>query len=83
MPPPTQLSIGASSLQRLVKEEKSYHSEMEMQQKSIDRLEKLRAEEEADEERGNHEFLLRQEVCLNHPSFKIVFSGFVVDGGCL
>jgi tubulin-specific chaperone A len=69
MPPPSQLSIATSSLQRLIKEEASYHSELEMQQRSIERLEKekpRRAEEveEEEEESGNHEFLLRQEVSI-------------------
>lgn len=39
MPAPSPLSIATSSLRRLIKEEASYHSEMVMQQKSIDRLE--------------------------------------------
>lgn len=66
MPQPTALAIATSSLQRLVKEEASYHSELQMQQKSIDRLESSRTttEEDAGDDEGNQEFLLRQEVCL-------------------
>ena len=64
MPAPSQLSIATSSLQRLIKEEASYHSELEMQQKSIARHEKQRTSEQ-DDESGNQAFLLEQEVCLN------------------
>jgi hypothetical protein len=61
MPAPSQLAIATSSLQRLAKEEASYHKELQMQQKSIDRLEKSQIEE-TDEDRGNHAFQLKQEV---------------------
>lgn len=67
-PPPSQLSIATSSLQRLVREEASYHRELEMQRKSIARLEERKEaenkngnEDEEEEEEGNREFLLRQE----------------------
>jgi tubulin-specific chaperone A len=67
MPPPTPLTITTSSLQRLIKEEASYHRELQLQQQSIDRLESAaRMPEEGDdddEERGNREFVIRQEVC--------------------
>jgi tubulin-specific chaperone A len=66
MSPPSQLSIATSSLQRLIKEEASYHREMEMQQKSIDRLERREQDEEEEEaESGNREYLLGQEVCFS------------------
>lgn len=39
MPPPTPLTIATSSLQRLVKEEASYHRELEQQEESIRKLE--------------------------------------------
>jgi tubulin-specific chaperone A len=61
MPAPSQLAIATSSLQRLAKEVASYHKELQMQQKSIDRLEKSQVEE-TDEDRGNHAFQLKQEV---------------------
>jgi hypothetical protein len=61
MPAPSQLAIATSSLQRLAKEESSYHKELQMQQKSIERLEKDQTEE-TEEDRGNHEFQLKQEV---------------------
>jgi tubulin-specific chaperone A len=61
MPAPSQLAIATSSLQRLTKEEASYHKELQMQQRRIDRLEKEQTEE-TDEDRGNHEFQLKQEV---------------------
>jgi len=61
MPQPSPLAIATSSLQRLAREESSYHKELEMQQRSIERLEKSQ-EDEDDEEKGNAEFKLKQEV---------------------
>lgn len=61
MPPPTPLAIATSSLQRLIKEESSYHKELQQQQKRIANLEKTQVEE-TDEDRGNAEFSLKQEV---------------------
>jgi tubulin-specific chaperone A len=57
MAPPSQLAIATSSVQRLVKEEASYHKELNSQEK---RLEKLLASTEEDE---NREYSLKQEVC--------------------
>lgn len=54
---PSQLAISTSSLQRLVKEEASYHKELESQKKRIADLEKS-----TDDEDGNREFKLKQEV---------------------
>ena len=53
--PRSHLSIATSSLQRLVKEESSYHKELEQQEA---RLKKL--ESEPDEENG--EYMVKQEV---------------------
>lgn len=55
MPPPSQLSIATSTLNRLVKEEASYHKELEHQQASIAKLEQGGGDENAD-------FQMRQEV---------------------
>jgi tubulin-specific chaperone A len=55
MPPPSKLAIATSSLQRLVKEEASYHKEQEQQLKRIAKL-------EADQSDENAEYMLRQEV---------------------
>jgi len=60
MPAPSQLAIATSSLQRLAKEEASYHKELQVQQKSIEKLEKTETVE-TDEDRGNQEFQLKQE----------------------
>ncbi|QKX59067.1 uncharacterized protein TRUGW13939_06197 [Talaromyces rugulosus] len=57
MPPTAPLTIATSSVQRLVKEEASYHRELEEQKK---RVAKLESETGADED-GNREFLLKQE----------------------
>lgn len=62
MPPPSQLAIATSSLNRLVKEESSYRTELASQQK---RVEKLQAGGGDDEDVGNLEFQLRQEVCVD------------------
>jgi hypothetical protein len=64
MAPPSQLAIATSSLQRLVKEEASYHKELEQQQASISKLESGGGDE-------NAEYQLKQEVgeariCLLH-----------------
>jgi tubulin-specific chaperone A len=56
MAPPSQLTIATSSVQRLVKEEASYHKELTGQEK---RLEKLLASTDEDE---NREYSLKQEV---------------------
>lgn len=57
MPAPSQLAIATSVLNRLIKEEKSYHKELEQQNVKIAKLE---AGEDADNE--NAEFILRQQV---------------------
>lgn len=56
MPAPSQLAISTSALNRLVKEEASYHQELESQQA---RIAKLEQGTDADE---NAEYTLRQEV---------------------
>ena len=56
MAPPSRLSIATSSLQRLVKEESSYHKELEQQEARIKKLEQGSEDE-------NAEFQLKQEVC--------------------
>lgn len=58
MPAPSPLAIATSVLNRLVKEEKSYHKELEQQNVKIAKLE---AGEDADNE--NADFILRQQVC--------------------
>lgn len=58
MAPPSQITIATSSLQRLVKEEASYHKELKSQEA---RLEKLLASKDEDE---NAEYQLKQEVGL-------------------
>ena len=59
MAPPSKLSIATSSVQRLVKEESSYHRELEQQEARIIKLQ--------DENSGeNAEYLLRQEVLLDY-----------------
>ena len=60
MAPPSQLSIATSSVTRLLKEEVSYRTELEGQQK---RLQKLEAGE-GDDEEGNRAWYIAQEVTL-------------------
>jgi tubulin-specific chaperone A len=57
MAPPSPLAIATGSVQRLVKEETSYHKELKNQEA---RLEKLVS---STEENENKEYLLKQEVC--------------------
>jgi tubulin-specific chaperone A len=57
MPPPSPLTIATSSVQRLVKEEASYHKELEKQEA---RLKNTEANTNEDE---NAEFTIKQEVC--------------------
>jgi tubulin-specific chaperone A len=59
MPAPSPLAIATSVLNRLVKEEVSYHKELEQQNVKIAKLE---AGEGADDE--NADFILRQQVRL-------------------
>lgn len=70
MPAPSQLAIATSVLNRLIKEEKSYHKELEQQNVKIAKLE---AGEDADNE--NAEFILRQQVsrCSDDPLLPDVF----------
>ncbi len=56
MPPPSQLSIATSSVLRLVKEEVSYHKELQQQEARIQKLQNETGDE-------NAEFQLKQEVC--------------------
>lgn len=56
--PRSQLEITTSSVLRLVKEEASYHNELEQQEQRLSKLEKG---EDGDDE--NKEYLLKQEVC--------------------
>lgn len=55
--PRSQLEITTSSVLRLVKEEASYHSEIEQQEQRLAKLEKGEGDDE------NREYLLKQEVC--------------------
>lgn len=55
MAPPSKLTISTSSLQRLVKEEASYHKELSQQQARITKLEQPSEDE-------NAEYQLKQEV---------------------
>lgn len=57
MAPPSQLAIATSAVNRLVKEEASYHKELEQQQARIEKLKQGSSDEE------NAEWNLKQEVC--------------------
>jgi tubulin-specific chaperone A len=56
MAPPSKLAVATSSVRRLVKEEASYHKELEQQEARIKKL-------EADMSDENAEYQLKQEVC--------------------
>lgn len=55
MPAPSRLAIATSAVTRLVKEEASYHKELEQQKASIAKLEQGGGDE-------NAEYQLKQEV---------------------
>ena len=74
MPPASPLAIATSSVQRLVKEEASYHRELEQQTK---RLQKLESEGPGADEEGNHAFLLKQEVC--DPAYPINLTEMLIE----
>lgn len=57
MAPRSQLEIFTSSVQRLTKEEASYHNEIKQQ---TERVQKLETQNDGDE---NREYTLNQEVC--------------------
>lgn len=57
MAPRSQLEIATASVERLVKEEASYHREL---QEQTERVKKLESQEGGDDE--NREYTLRQEV---------------------
>jgi hypothetical protein len=83
MPPASPLAIATSSVKRLVKEEASYHRELEQQTK---RLQKLETEGPGNDDEGNHAFLVKQEVCLPPPqhflSLAIVDSNMCIAPSC-
>jgi hypothetical protein len=55
MAPPSKLAIATSAVQRLVKEEASYHKELEQQKSRIQKLESDKGDEDS-------EYQLKQEV---------------------
>jgi tubulin-specific chaperone A len=69
MAPATPLAIATSSVQRLVKEEASYHRELEEQTKRIAKLESEAGTEDAE---GNREFLIKQEASRIENNFHVV-----------
>ena len=61
MPAPSQLAIAAGSVTRLLKEDASYHSELEGQKAAVATMEEKLAANGPSED-GNAEFLLKQQV---------------------
>ncbi|EHL02656.1 hypothetical protein M7I_1165 [Glarea lozoyensis 74030] len=72
MPPPSPLAIATSSVNRLIKEEASYHRELLSQEARLAKLEervaKLEGKTDEDE---NAEYELKQEVLGAPPYFSI------------
>jgi tubulin-specific chaperone A len=60
MPAPSPLAIATGSVQRLLKEEASYHKELAEQEKQIQASEE-KIKDQADED-GNASFMLKQQV---------------------
>lgn len=64
MPPPSQLAIATGSVNRLLKEEASYHKEVEQEEAQVKALkEKIDSGANDDE---NASFMLKQQVSLKH-----------------
>ncbi|KAJ6446032.1 tubulin binding cofactor A domain-containing protein [Purpureocillium lavendulum] len=62
MPAPSPLAIASSSVQRLLKEEASYHKELAQQEAQVKALEdKIKGAGGATSEDGNDEFMLKQQ----------------------
>ena len=61
MPPPSPLAISTASVQRLLKEEATYRTELASQETRLKKLER----DDGDED-GNREWTLRQEVSSFH-----------------
>jgi tubulin-specific chaperone A len=75
MAPPSKLSISTSSVLRLVKEEASYHKELQQQEARIKKLEASKDDE-------NAEFVLKQEVrCYlwSHPSSNTMLTKYSAE----
>ncbi|KAH9845850.1 putative tubulin-specific chaperone Rbl2 [Teratosphaeria destructans] len=74
MAPPSQLAIATSSLNRLVKEEASYHKEADQQQARITKL------EQGDQSDENAEFTLKQETTV---TLDLLLLGMTLTQICL
>jgi hypothetical protein len=72
MAPRTPLSIAVSSVLRLVKEEASYHRELQQQTKRIQKLEAEGKTGDPDDD-GNREFILDQEACFHFSIYPFLF----------
>lgn len=62
MPAPSPLAIASGSVQRLLKEEASYHKELAQQEAQVKALEERIKASGAASEDGNDEFMLKQQV---------------------
>ncbi|KAM5381044.1 hypothetical protein ACJZ2D_003159 [Fusarium nematophilum] len=60
MPPPSHLAIATSSVNRLLKEEASYHKELEQQEAEVKALQEKIDKGEGDDD-GNGNFILKQQ----------------------
>ncbi|RBR20785.1 uncharacterized protein FIESC28_05138 [Fusarium coffeatum] len=60
MPPPSQLAIATSSVNRLLKEEASYHKELEQEEAKVQVL-KEKIDSGAGDDDGNASFMLKQQ----------------------
>jgi tubulin-specific chaperone A len=60
MPPPSQLAIATSSVNRLLKEEDSYHKELEQEEANVQVL-KEKIDSGTGDDDGNAPFMLKQQ----------------------
>ena len=79
MAPPTPLSITTNSITRLLKEESSYRTELASQQQRVAKLQASPDDGEGEDEGGNGEFRLRQEVrqCFIFNLFHLIWFSLV------
>jgi tubulin-specific chaperone A len=67
MPPPSPLAIATGAVNRLLKEEASYHKELEEQETQV-KAQEERIKNGQEDEEGNSSYILKQQVLLTTPT---------------
>jgi hypothetical protein len=63
MPPPSPLVIATGAVTRLLKEEASYHKELQEQEAKV-KAQEEKIQSGQDDEEGNATYILKQHVCF-------------------